>query len=159
MEDLWEVQQDLPQLYIKKKANREKFSRNLNEGYFESLRFSLAGNIQKRGQGQKHRPPKIGDVVLIKEDSPRAEWPLAIITELLKSKDGQIRTVRVMKNNQRKTEIIISDLYSLELDAERVISKYLDSRLQKEDNLEEKQETQTTMSSSLKRDEKDTRSI
>ena len=34
----------------------------------------------------------------------------------------------------------ISDLYSLELDTERVIPKYLDSRLQKDDDdLEEKQ--------------------
>ena len=49
-----------------------------------------------------------------------------------------------MKNNKRTTERIISDLYSLELDAERVIPKYLDSRLQKEDNLEQKQGKQET---------------
>ena len=81
---------------------------------------------------------------MIKEDSPRAEWPLAIITELLISKDGQIRTVRVMKSNKRTTERILSDLYSLELDAERVIPKYLDSRLRKDDDKEEKQEGQET---------------
>merc|ERR1712215_27348 len=109
LEDLWEAKQDLPQLYIQKKTKREKFFQNLKEGYFESLRFRSAGNIQKKGQGQRHRLPKIGDVVIIKEDSPRSEWPLAIITELPMSTDGQIRTARVMKSNKRTTERIISD--------------------------------------------------
>merc|ERR1712215_233679 len=107
LEDLWEAQQDLPQKYIQKNKEREKFFQNLKEAYFESLRFRSAGNIQKKGQGQRHRLPKIGDVVMIKEDSPRSEWPLAIITELLISKDGQIRTVRVMKNNKRTKEPIL----------------------------------------------------
>ena len=49
-----------------------------------------------------------------------------------------------MKSNKRTTERIISDLYSLELDAERFIPKYLDSRLQKDNNEEEKQEGQET---------------
>merc|ERR1711895_418922 len=81
---------------------------------------------------------------MIKEDSPRAEWPLAINTELLTSIGGQIKTARVMKSNKRTTERIISDLYSLKLDAERVIPEYLDSRLQKDNYKEEKQESQET---------------
>ena len=144
LEDLLEAKQNLPQLYIQKKTKREKFFQNLKEGYFESLRFRSAGNIQKKGQGQRHRLPKVGDVVIIKEDSPRSEWPLAIIIELLISTDGQIRTARIMKSNKKTTERIISDLYSLEIDAERFIPEYLDSRLQKDNNEEEKQESQET---------------
>ena len=80
-------------------------------------------------------------MVIIKEDSPRSEWPLAIIIELLISTDGQIRTAKIMKSNKKTTERIISDLYSLEIDAERFIPEYLDSRLQKDNNEEEKQES------------------
>merc|ERR1712055_394823 len=68
-EDLWESKQDLPQHYLRKKNNRENFFKNLNDVYFESLRFSSPGNPQKQGQGQSHRLPKIGYVVLIKEDA------------------------------------------------------------------------------------------
>jgi len=82
--------------------------------------------------------------VLVKEDSHRTKWPRAIITELIKSKDGQVRSVKVMKNNKKTTERIISDLYSLELDAERVIPKYLDSRVQKDNEEEEQQRKQET---------------
>ena len=35
LEDLWECKQDLPQQYLRKKLNREKFFKNLNERYFE----------------------------------------------------------------------------------------------------------------------------
>ena len=97
-EDLWECKQDLPQQYLRKKNNREKFFKNLNDGYFESLRFSSPGAPQKQGQGQTHRPPKVGDVVLLKEATLRAEWPKGIITELLVSSDGKIRRAKVMNN-------------------------------------------------------------
>ena len=50
-EDLWEQKQNLPQQYLRKKNNREKFFKNLNDGYFESLRFSSPGTPQKQGQG------------------------------------------------------------------------------------------------------------
>merc|ERR1712055_469055 len=61
---LWENQQNLPQQFIRKNINREKFFKNLNDGYFEALRFSHPGCPQKHGQGQKHFPPRVGDVVL-----------------------------------------------------------------------------------------------
>ena len=133
-ENLWESKQNLPQQYLRKKANREKFFKNLNDGYFESLRFSSPGTPQKQGQGQTHRPPKVGDVVLIKEDTLRAEWPRAIIIELLVSSDGKIRKAKVMNNKKHILERAICNLYSLELEAESVIPEYLDSRLQKTDH-------------------------
>ena len=51
-EDLWESKQDLPQQYLRKKINRKNFYKILNDGYFESLRFSDPGAPQKQGQGQ-----------------------------------------------------------------------------------------------------------
>ena len=129
LEDLWECKQDLPQQYLRKKLNREKFFKNLNEGYFEKLRFSSPGTPQKQGQGQKHRPPKVGDVVLIKQDTLRIEWPRGIIVKLPVSSDGQIRRAKVMNSKKHVLDRAICDLYSLEIDAEQVIPAYLDSRL------------------------------
>ena len=134
LEDLWESKQDLPQQYLRKKRNREKFFQNLNEGYFESLRFSSPGTPQKQGQGQKHRPPKVGDVVLIKQDTLRIDWPRGIIVELPVSSDGQIRRAKVMNSKKHILERAICDLYSLEIDAEQVIPACLDSRLNVSDN-------------------------
>ena len=74
LEDLWERKQNLPQQYLRKKSNREKFFKNLNDGYFELLRFSSPGTPQKQGQRQTHRPPRVGDVVQIKQDTIRSDW-------------------------------------------------------------------------------------
>ena len=56
LEELQENRKNLPQQFIRKNINREKFFKNLNNGYFEVLRFSSPGAPQKQGQGQKHRP-------------------------------------------------------------------------------------------------------
>ena len=134
MEDFWEIKSNLPQLYLKKRNSRENFFKNLNDGYFETLRFSCPGTPQKQGQGQKYRPPKVGDVVLVKEDTIRPEWPKGIITELIKSSDGQIRKAKVMNNRKHILERAICDLYSLEINAEQAIPAYLDSRMQTNEN-------------------------
>ena len=96
--------------------------------------LKVSGTPQKQGQGQKHRPPKVGDVVLIKEDTIRPEWPKGIITELIKSSDGKIRKAKVMNTKKHILERAICDLHSLEINAERVIPAYLDSRMEIKEN-------------------------
>ena len=54
----------------------------------------------------------MGDVVLIKEDTIRPEWPKGIITELIKSSDGKIRKAKVMNNKKHTLERAICDLHS-----------------------------------------------
>ena len=52
---------------------------------------------------QNHRSPRVksaiqptvGEVVLLKENSPRGTWKLAVITELIPSEDGNVRLARV----------------------------------------------------------------
>ena len=129
LEDLFERKQNLPQQYLRKKTNREKFFKNLNDGYFELLRFSSPGAPQKQGQGQTHRPPRVGDVVQIKQDTIRSNWQKGIIVELLVSSDGEIRRAKVMNNKKHVLERAICDLYCLELDAENAIPPFLDKRL------------------------------
>ena len=130
LEDLYENRRNLPQQFTRKKLNRERFFRNLNDGYFEALRFSHPGTPQKQGQGQKHHPPKVGDVVLLKQDTLRSDWPKCIIIELPVSSDGQVRKAKVMNSHKHVLERAICDLYSLEINAEQVIPPYLDSRIQ-----------------------------
>ena len=119
----------MPQQYLCKKQNRENFFKNLNDGYFEKLRFSSPGSPQKQGQGLTHRLPRVGDVVLIKQDTLRVDWPRGRIVEMSQSSDGQIRRAKVLNSKKHILDRAITDLYSLELDAEQVIPAYLDSRL------------------------------
>lgn len=41
------------------------------------------------------RDPKVGDVVLVKQPSPRNSWPIAVVAEVETSNDGLVRTVLV----------------------------------------------------------------
>ena len=38
---------------------------------------------------------KIGDLVLIQENSPRGEWPLGIVIEINKGQDGLVRSCKL----------------------------------------------------------------
>ena len=68
-------------------------------------------------------------MVLVKEDTIRSGWPKGIITELIESSDGKIRRAKVMNSKKHILERAICDLHSLEINAERVIPAYLDSRM------------------------------
>jgi hypothetical protein len=47
---------------------------------------------------------KIGDVVLIADENyPRGQWPLAMVTEVMPSKDGYVRTVKVKTSSTVST--------------------------------------------------------
>ena len=48
---------------------------------------------------------KEGDVVLVQEETPRNQWPLAMVTKSFPSKDNLVRKVEITlyKDGQRKT--------------------------------------------------------
>ncbi|MCP4460192.1 MAG: hypothetical protein GY816_19535 [Cytophagales bacterium] len=52
-------------------------------------------NLRERPmQGHlKPKEPTVGQVVLIKEKTPRNQWKMGLITEVLPSKDGYVRSV------------------------------------------------------------------
>ena len=64
---------------------------------------------------RRERPPlKVGDIVLISEDNvKRGNWPLAIVEEVHKGKDGLIRT-STLRTKLGKRRRPVQKLYLLE---------------------------------------------
>lgn len=57
----------------------------------------------------------VGNVVLVSDDkTPRGQWPMAIITEVLPGKDGLIRNVKVRTVKKRILTRPVQRLYLLE---------------------------------------------
>ena len=69
-----------------------------------------------RTTGSNMQKVKVGDVVLIHDDTPRIQWKLAIIEKINKGEDGLIRSVNV-KTSTGKTNRPITKLYPLEVKA------------------------------------------
>ena len=57
----------------------------------------------------------VGEVVLLKENSPRGTWKLAVITELIPSEDGNVRSARVCTQSRHILYRAIHMLYPLEI--------------------------------------------
>ena len=64
---------------------------------------------------------KVGDVVLIHDDSPRARWKMAVIENLIKGNDGDIWAAEV-RTNSGKTNRPIARLYPLEITSEQLVN-------------------------------------
>ena len=61
---------------------------------------------------------KVGDVVLIHDDSPRFRWKMAVIENLIKGKDEYVRAAEVRTSSGR-TNRPINRLYPLEISCKR----------------------------------------
>ena len=64
---------------------------------------------------------KVGDVVLIHDDTPRTQWKLAIIEQVNKGADGLICSANV-RTSSGKTNRLIARLYPLEVTASDISS-------------------------------------
>ncbi|CAJ0605947.1 unnamed protein product [Cylicocyclus nassatus] len=62
--------------------------------------------------------PRVGEVVLVKEDAPRSSWPLGLILELHTSNDGNIRSARIRTGKRRVVDRAVNHLLPLEVVAE-----------------------------------------
>ncbi|CAJ0601072.1 unnamed protein product [Cylicocyclus nassatus] len=62
--------------------------------------------------------PRVGEVVLVKEDAPRSSWPLGLILELHTSKDGNVRSARIRTGKRRIVDRAVNHLLPLEVVAE-----------------------------------------
>ena len=78
--------------------------------YVRSLREN-----HRRAGGNQTRHPHIGDVVIIQDDKKnRNQWKLAVVTRLIKGRDGIVRAAS-LKTSKETLERAIQHRYPLEL--------------------------------------------
>ena len=56
---------------------------------------------------------KVGDVVLVHDDTPQVDWRMAVIEELITGNDGLVRAAKI-RTAKRRTNRPITKLVSLE---------------------------------------------
>ncbi|KAK6019496.1 Tas retrotransposon peptidase A16 [Ostertagia ostertagi] len=77
----------------------------------------LTKNHWKEDQDHLDQQPRIGDVVLLDDDSQlsRGQWPMALITDLITSRDGEIRSAMLQTSTGRIVHRPINRLIPLEI--------------------------------------------
>ena len=63
---------------------------------------------------------KVDDVVLIRDNLPRNQWKLAVVSEVLNGRDGIVRSAKLRTSKKKKNELRrpIKKLYPLEVSEE-----------------------------------------
>ncbi|KHJ98965.1 integrase core domain protein [Oesophagostomum dentatum] len=91
-----------------------KFWERWNVEYLTALRES-----QKRYLKQSRHtiaPPQVGEIVIIEQEMiPRGNWLYGKVTELIKSADGLIRSVKILMPNQKILQRPLNKIYPLEI--------------------------------------------
>ena len=67
-----------------------------------------------RANGKNEQCIKVGDIVLIHDDIPRAKWKMAVVEQLIQRRDGYTRAANI-RYNGGKTNRPIAKLYPLEV--------------------------------------------
>ncbi|XP_045025108.1 uncharacterized protein LOC123469827 [Daphnia magna] len=102
-----------PSILTKAAARLEKllcaFRKHFTTNYLTALR-----EYHQATRGNHKEIVKIGDVVLVHNESPRHKWKLAVIESLIKSNDGHVRAADI-RTASGKTNHPISKLYPLEV--------------------------------------------
>ena len=102
-------------LYWKKNQKQlQLFWKYWTQDYLLNLRETLP-LTHKGPKAQVKRQPKIGEIVIIKDDNlPRRAWKLGRIESYIFSKDNQIRAVKAQLTNKNILDRAINHLYPLE---------------------------------------------
>ena len=90
--------------------------------WFDEYVLSLRERTQKHLKAprtQSSTQPTKGDVVLLKESSPRGTWKLAVVEELISSTDGEIRAATVRTASGKLLNRTLNFLYPLECAEQR----------------------------------------
>ena len=80
--------------------------------YLLSLRERY--QLLHRKSKQSQQIPKVGDIVLIKENLPRGMWKLGKIVELIQSRDRLVRAAKVQLASKKIFSRALNHLYPLE---------------------------------------------
>ena len=84
------------------------FSTRWKQEYLTSLREF------HRTSGSNNQKIKVGDVVLVHDDSPRISWKMAVVEELITGGDGLVRAANIRTCNGKTNRPIVK-LYPLEI--------------------------------------------
>ena len=82
--------------------------------YLNSLRERYQRDIKSEGKDCRD-DPQVNDVVLIKDNLPRATWRIARIVELIASKDGKVRSAKIKTSNRKILHRPLNLLYPIEV--------------------------------------------
>ena len=86
----------------------QHFQHHWKREYLTSLRE------HHKTTGENEQCIKVGDVVLVHDDVPRARWKMAVVEQLIQGRDGYVRAANI-RYSEGKTNRPIAKLYPLEL--------------------------------------------
>jgi hypothetical protein len=114
-------------LKLWKKGQRllDIFWKTWKDEYLLSLRERYQ-NTFKNHPGQMQFKPKIGDIVLVKDDTSRGNWKFGKITQLIKSRDDECRSAKVLISSGNELGRPLNLLYPLEVSGEEQQSELKD---------------------------------
>jgi len=72
--------------------------------------------------GENQQTGKMGDVVIIHDDTPRASWKMAVIDDLVVGRDGLVRAATI-RSSYGTTSRPITKLYPIELNEENKVTE------------------------------------
>ncbi|KAL6730714.1 hypothetical protein Aduo_001664 [Ancylostoma duodenale] len=74
-------------------------------------------HLFERRKKSTKRDPQVGDIVLLDEESQlsRGQWPMAVILELITSRDGEIRSVILRTSTGREIQRPLNRIVPLEI--------------------------------------------
>ena len=100
-----------------------------------------------RTTGKNDQNVRVGEVVLIHDDTPRIKWKLAVVTDLIKGNDGHGRAASVCTSTGQ-TNRPIARLYPLEI---RMDIAPKTERKEKDEEVEQRRHTRTAAKNALEK--------
>ena len=89
-------------IYARKRWRRVQY---VVEQFWSRWRKEYLANLNTRQKWPiSKRNLMVGDIVIIQEDAPRAQWPLGKIVEASKDEQGLVRTVKILVGTKSQTE-------------------------------------------------------
>ncbi|KHJ88515.1 integrase core domain protein [Oesophagostomum dentatum] len=96
-------------------AIADKFWDSWSREYLTSLRDQQKIHL-KQPRHLSRSPPEIGEIVIIEQELiPRGSWMYGKITEIITSKDGLIRTAKILQPNRKIIQRPLNKIFPLEI--------------------------------------------
>ncbi|EYC11168.1 hypothetical protein Y032_0052g2264 [Ancylostoma ceylanicum] len=100
-----------------------QFAENIATKFWESWRMEYLTSLRDSQRLQLKQPrhltrkhPEIGEIVIIEQDlTPRGNWPYGKITEIITSKDGLVRSAKILMPNHKVIQRPLNKIYPLEI--------------------------------------------